>query len=109
VTAHIGKDVEKEEHSSIAGGIANYFNHSGNQCEGSSENLETDQPKDPAIHSLEYTQKMPHHATCAHVPHVCDSQKLETIQMSHDRRMDTEKCGSFIQWNTTQLLKRMIS
>jgi hypothetical protein len=33
VTAHIGKDVEKEEHS-IVGGIAN----SGNQSEGSSEN-----------------------------------------------------------------------
>jgi hypothetical protein len=30
VTAHVGKDVEKEEHSSIAGGIANWYNHSGN-------------------------------------------------------------------------------
>jgi hypothetical protein len=28
----------------------------------------------------------------------CDSQKLETTQMSHDRRMDTKKCGSFTQW-----------
>jgi hypothetical protein len=26
VTAHIGEDVEKEEHSSIAGGIANWYN-----------------------------------------------------------------------------------
>jgi hypothetical protein len=26
-----GKDVEKEEHSSIAGGIASWYNHSGNQ------------------------------------------------------------------------------
>jgi hypothetical protein len=26
VTAHVGKDVEKEEHSSIAGGIANWYN-----------------------------------------------------------------------------------
>jgi hypothetical protein len=32
------EDVEKEEHSSIAGGIANWYNHSGNQSGGSSEN-----------------------------------------------------------------------
>ena len=38
VTAHVDKDVEKEEHSSIAGGIANWHNHSGNQYGGSSEN-----------------------------------------------------------------------
>jgi hypothetical protein len=31
--------VEKEEHSSIAGGIANWYNLSGNQSGGSSENL----------------------------------------------------------------------
>jgi hypothetical protein len=29
VTTHVGEDVEKEEHSSIAGGIANCYNHSG--------------------------------------------------------------------------------
>jgi len=38
VTADAGEDVEKEEHSSIAGGIANWYNHSGNQSGGSSEN-----------------------------------------------------------------------
>ena len=38
VTTHVGEDAEKEEHSSIAGGIANLYNHSGNQCGGSSEN-----------------------------------------------------------------------
>jgi hypothetical protein len=32
------KDVKKEEHSSIAGGIASWYNHSGNQFGGSSEN-----------------------------------------------------------------------
>ena len=36
VTADAGKDVEKEEHSSIAGGIASWYNHSGNQISGSS-------------------------------------------------------------------------
>ena len=38
VTADAGKDVEKEEHSSIVGGIASLYNHSGNQFGGSSEN-----------------------------------------------------------------------
>jgi hypothetical protein len=37
-SAHVGEDVEKEEHSSIFGGIANWHNHSGNQLGGSSEN-----------------------------------------------------------------------
>jgi hypothetical protein len=31
-------DVEKEEHSSIVGGIASLYNHSGNKSGGSSEN-----------------------------------------------------------------------
>ena len=33
-----GKDMEKGEHSSIVGGIALLYNHSGNQSGGSSEN-----------------------------------------------------------------------
>jgi hypothetical protein len=32
------EDVEKEEHSSTAGGIAGLYNHSGSQSGGSSEN-----------------------------------------------------------------------
>ena len=38
VTADAGEDVEKEEHSSIASGIASLYNHSENQSGGSSEN-----------------------------------------------------------------------
>ena len=38
VTADVGKDVKNKEHSSIAGGIASWYNHSGNQVIGSSEN-----------------------------------------------------------------------
>jgi hypothetical protein len=38
VIADAGKGVEKKEHSSIPGGIANWYNHSGNQSDGSSEN-----------------------------------------------------------------------
>ena len=37
VTAGTGKDVDKE-HSSTAGGFASWYNHSGNQFGGSSEN-----------------------------------------------------------------------
>jgi hypothetical protein len=38
VTGDAGKDVEKEEHSPIAGGTASWYKHSGNQFVGSSEN-----------------------------------------------------------------------
>jgi hypothetical protein len=38
VTADAGKIVEKEEHSSIACRITSWYNHSGNQSGGSSEN-----------------------------------------------------------------------
>ena len=38
MTADGGKDVEKEEHSSIAGDIASWYNHSGNPSGGYSEN-----------------------------------------------------------------------
>jgi hypothetical protein len=38
VTADAGEDVEKEEHSSIAGGIARWNNHSGNLSGDTSEN-----------------------------------------------------------------------
>jgi hypothetical protein len=33
---NVGEDMKKEEHSSIEGGIANWYNHSGNQSGGSS-------------------------------------------------------------------------
>jgi hypothetical protein len=38
VTTDADEDVEKEEHSSITGGIASGYNHSGNHFGGSSEN-----------------------------------------------------------------------
>jgi hypothetical protein len=38
VTAHVGEDAEKEEHFSIAGGIANWYIHPENQSGGPSEN-----------------------------------------------------------------------
>jgi hypothetical protein len=38
LTNDVGKDVEKEEHPSIAGGIESWYKHTGNQFGGSSEN-----------------------------------------------------------------------
>ena len=38
VTADAGKDVEKEQYSSIVGGIASWYNYSENQFGGCSEN-----------------------------------------------------------------------
>ena len=38
VTADAHEDVEKEEHCSTAGGIASWYNYSGNQSGGSSKN-----------------------------------------------------------------------
>jgi hypothetical protein len=49
VTADAGKDLEKEEHSPIAGGIASLYNHSGNQSGCSREKLDIVVPLDPVI------------------------------------------------------------
>jgi hypothetical protein len=49
VRAGAGKDVEKEEHSSIAGGIASLYNDSGNQSGGLIRKLDIVLPEDPAI------------------------------------------------------------
>jgi hypothetical protein len=38
VIAHAGEDGENEEHSSIVGEFANWYNDSGNQSGGCSEN-----------------------------------------------------------------------
>ena len=38
VTAHAGEDVEEEEDSYIASGIAKWYNNSGKQSDGSTEN-----------------------------------------------------------------------
>jgi hypothetical protein len=38
VTTQVGEDVEREEHSSIVGGITNWYNHCGNQSGDFSKN-----------------------------------------------------------------------
>jgi hypothetical protein len=86
VKADAGEDVEKQEHSSIAGGIASWYNHSGNQSGNSSEKWTYD-PAIPLLgiypedaipqksglmtqkyHSWAYTQKMLQHVTRTHAP-----------------------------------------
>jgi hypothetical protein len=58
VTTDASEDVEKEEHSSIVGGIASWYNHSGNQSGGSSENWTYYYQKIEQYISRAYTQKM---------------------------------------------------
>jgi hypothetical protein len=48
VTTHVAQDVEKEEHSSIAGGIANWYKHSKSIWRYLRK-LEIDLPEDQAI------------------------------------------------------------
>jgi hypothetical protein len=54
VIAHPGKDVEKEQHFSIARGITNWYNHFGNQSGGSSENWKYIYLKPQLYHSWTY-------------------------------------------------------
>jgi hypothetical protein len=58
VTTDAGEVVEKEEHSSIVGGIESWYNHSGNQFGGSSENWTYYYRKIQQYLSWAYTQNM---------------------------------------------------
>ena len=49
MTTHVGEDVEKKEHSSVAGGISNWYNHSKNSNWRFLRKLEIYLPEDPAI------------------------------------------------------------
>jgi hypothetical protein len=68
VTADVGKDVEKEEHSSIAGGIASWYNHCGNQFGSSSENWALYYLRTQKCHSWAYTQKILQLVIRTHAP-----------------------------------------
>ena len=68
VTSDAGKDVEKEAHSSIVGGIASFYNHSGNQSGGSSENWTEYYRRIQQYLSWAYIQKMFQHITRTHTP-----------------------------------------
>jgi hypothetical protein len=66
VTAHASENVEKREHSSIAGEIANLKDYSGNQCGSFLENRKQFYIKPQLYYSWAYIQKMPHH-----IPRTC--------------------------------------
>jgi len=68
VTADAGEDAEKEEHSSITGRIADWYNHSGNQSGDSSENWTLNYLRIQLYLSWAYTQKMPQHITKTRAP-----------------------------------------
>jgi hypothetical protein len=110
VTADTGEDVEKEDHSSIAGGIASLYNHSGNQSGDSSGNWDYFYLKTQAYHSFLCTQKMLQHVTRTHDP-LCSSQPYLSEPEARDnpdvpqQKNGSRKCGTFIQWSTIQLLK----
>jgi hypothetical protein len=59
VTADTGEDVEKDEHSSIVGGIASLCNHSGSESGVSSEKLDIILPEHPAIPLLGIYPEVP--------------------------------------------------
>jgi len=61
-----GKDVEKEEQASIVGGIADWYNHSGNQCGASSENWTFNYLRNQLYLSWAYSPNMPQHVTKTH-------------------------------------------
>jgi hypothetical protein len=112
VTADAGEDVEKEEHSSIVGGIASWYNHSGSQSGGSSEKLDIVLPEEPAIPLLGiYPEDVPtgNKDTCstmfiAALFIIARSWKEPSVPQ---QRNGYRKCGIFTQWSTTQLLKTM--
>jgi hypothetical protein len=68
VTPHAGEKIQNEKHSSIAGGIAKWYNPSGNHSGASLENWKYFYLKTELYHSWAYTQKMPHYTTRVHAP-----------------------------------------
>jgi hypothetical protein len=58
LTADAGEDLEKEEHSSTAGGITSWYNNSGSQSGGYSENRRQYYLKIQQYLSWVYTQKI---------------------------------------------------
>jgi hypothetical protein len=54
MTSHAGEDIEKWEHSSIAGESANLYSHFGNQYGGFSKSLGIDLPQNPSTPCLSF-------------------------------------------------------
>ena len=85
--------MEKKEHSSTTGGVANWYNHSGNKSGSSSENWAL--PEYPPIPLLGiYPDDSPAYNkdTCStmFIAALFIIARAERIQMSFNRGMDTE-------------------
>jgi hypothetical protein len=65
MTAHAGEDVEYREHSSIAGGTANLYNHYGNRCDGSSGRWKLISLKIQLYHYWINPKNIYHNDTCS--------------------------------------------
>jgi hypothetical protein len=70
MTADAGEDVEREEHSFIAGGIASRCNHFGNQSGDSSENWTWYYWRIQQYLSWAYIQKMFQLVIRTHAPYL---------------------------------------
>jgi hypothetical protein len=68
VTSDAGKDVEKWEYSSIAGGIASWYNDFGNNFFSSSEIWTKYYQRIQQYHSCTYTQKMLQNVVSTYAP-----------------------------------------
>jgi hypothetical protein len=92
MTEDAGEDVEKEEYSSIAGGIASWYNHSGNQSGGYSENWTWYHLRTQQYHSWTYT----HHAP------TCNKDTCSTIFIEASfiiaRSWKEPRCSSIEEW-----------
>jgi len=104
------KDVEKKEHSSIVGGIANWYNHSGNHSGGFSENWAWGSSicsKDLLTYNRDTWSTM----FIVGLFLIVKSQKPEARSQKKTRYLSTGKWkyGTFTQWSTIQLLKTMTS
>ena len=102
----------KEEHSSIAGGIASLHNHSGNQSGGSSEKLDIVLWKNPAIPLLGiYAEDVPtgNKNTCSTMFIAALFMKARNWKNPDvpQQRNGYRKCDTFAQRHTSQLLKTM--
>jgi hypothetical protein len=92
VTVDAGEDVEKDRHSSIVGGFASWYNHSGNQSGCSSENLDIVLLEDQMIPLLDIYPDVP---TCN--KDACSTMFIAALFII-DRSWKEPICPSTEEW-----------
>jgi hypothetical protein len=81
----------KEEHSSTSGRTTSWYNHSGNQFGGSSENWAQYYGRTQLYHSWAYTQKMLQNVVRTHAP-------LFSALFIIARSLKEPRCPSTEEW-----------